>query len=72
LATNAVEHIIFFQEIVKNEIEIARVLHGMIGFEKVKYRRTTHNSRYQKLLIFGYGNFYFPKFVLHNGKYNFH
>jgi toxin ParE1/3/4 len=27
------EHIIFFQEIVKNEIEIARVLHGMMDFK---------------------------------------
>ena len=27
------EHIIFFQEIVKNEIEIARVLHGMMDLK---------------------------------------
>ena len=27
------EHIIFYQEIVKNEIEIARVLHGMMDLK---------------------------------------
>ena len=27
------EHVIFFQEIVKNEIEIARVLHGMMDLK---------------------------------------
>ena len=29
------EHIIFFQEIVKNEIEIARVLHGMMDLKSI-------------------------------------